>query len=100
MMCSVFRNCLTASSQIINIRELSSKIQHSNGLLDCFFEASSDRHDFAHGLHLGPNLVADSSEFPKVPAGNLDDYIVERRFEACRSDPCHPVGELGQSVAD
>ncbi len=74
-------------------------LEHTGGLLDGLLERPADGHDLAHRLHLRADLLRDAAEFLEVPAGDLDDEVVERRLEAGRRGPGDGVPEVGQAVA-
>ena len=54
--------------------------QRAYSLLKSFLEVLPDAHYFAHGFHLGAQLVGRLGEFFKGPACELHDYIVAVRF--------------------
>ena len=58
--------------------------QTLTGFLDRFGEAAPDCHHFAHAFHLQAQRIVGSFEFIEVPTGDLDDHVVECRFEISR----------------
>src|SRR5207245_828640 len=81
------------------ISQLLPDVEHSDRFLQCFFEASSDRHDFANGFHLGPNSLADLAELLEVPPRSLDYNVIQCRFETRRGHPGYLVREFRENVA-
>ena len=59
-------------------------LQALAGLLYRFGETSSDTHYLTHALHGKTECVFRSLEFIEVPAGDLYDDVVERRFKIGR----------------
>ncbi len=53
--------------------------QAADGFLEGLFIILADAHDFAHGLHLGAELVFQAGEFFKGPAGEFNHHIVAGR---------------------
>ena len=56
-----------------------SDLQTADGFLERLFEVLSNAHNFAHGTHLGSQLILHAFELLKRPAGELDHHIVAVR---------------------
>ena len=54
-------------------------LQGANGFLEGFLIIFTDTHDFAYGAHLGTQLVLNTFEFFKCPAGKFDHYVITVR---------------------
>ena len=56
--------------------------ERAHGLEQSAFEIAVDAHDLARRLHLRAERAVSIDEFVERPARELDDAVVERRFEA------------------
>ncbi len=72
---------------------------HAQSLLDDLLESAAYGHHFADRFHRRADFAAHTVEFPKIPAGNLADDVVERRLEEGRCLAGHGVLEVEQPVA-
>ncbi len=68
-------------------------VDHTDGLLDGLLEVSADGHDLTDGLHAGAEAGRDLVELLEVPAGHLDDAVIEGGLEA-------GGGGVGDAVLD
>jgi len=75
-------------------------LQPPEGLLEGLLEGAPDGHGLAHALHLRGEIGAGLGEFLEGEAGDLDDYVVDRRLEAGLGQARDVVGQLVQAVAD
>ncbi len=79
-------------------------LQRPQRLLQAFGERSTDRHDLAHGLHLGAEHAGGTRQLLERPARDLGDDVVDHRLEARRcgafGSPGDVVGDLVERVAD
>jgi hypothetical protein len=71
-------------------------IDRTNRLLNRFLKRSTDAHDFTDALHATTQEAADTTELLQVPAGNLDNNIVQTRLEAGRRDSGNGVPDFVQ----
>lgn len=60
-------------------------VNSPNSLLNGLFKRASNAHNLPDALHRAAQQLADASELFQIPTRNLDDTIVERWLEACRS---------------
>src|SRR2546425_3824266 len=95
----LFPDPLDTSSCNPIISQLLSDVEHSDCLLQRLFEASSDRHDFANGFHLGPDTLADFAELLEIPSRGLDYNVVQCGFETRRGYAGYLVREFWENVA-
>src|SRR5947199_319296 len=95
----LFSDPLDTSSWNSVISQLSPNVEHPDRFLQGFFEASSDRHDFTDGFHLGPDTLADFAELLEVPTRSLDYNVIKRRFETRRSHSSYLVRQFWENVA-
>jgi hypothetical protein len=58
------------------------RVNGADGLLDRLLEGLANGHDLSNRLHRRRQRARDAGEFLEVPAGYLDDEVVERRLEA------------------
>ena len=72
----------------------------ANGLHQRALKGVVDGHDLTGGLHLGAESVVRVNELVKRPARELDNAVVEGRFEACLGLAGNGVGDLIQAIAD
>mmetsp|Transcript_53358 Transcript_53358/g.126154 ORF Transcript_53358/g.126154 Transcript_53358/m.126154 type:complete len:499 (-) Transcript_53358:1442-2938(-) len=84
---------LLVGPRALGLETLPGAVDHAHGLLETLGEVTRDGHHLADGAHLGADLPLDMREFVEVPAGVLDDAVVERRLERGR-------GHLGNGVSD
>ncbi len=75
-------------------------LEHPGGLLDGLLEGPADGHDLADRFHLRADLLRDAAELLEVPAGDLDDEVVEGGLEAGGRDLGDRVRQAGQGVAE
>jgi hypothetical protein len=68
-------------------------INTPDGFLNSLFEGSSNSHNFTYTLHTRTEVCRDSAKLFQIPSRDLDDTVIERRFETGRS-------ELGDRVFD
>lgn len=61
-------------------------VNGTNGLLNCLLKGSTDGHDFTNGLHTAGKSGANSAELLQIPSRNLDNAVIQRRFEASACD--------------
>ena len=71
---------------------------HAQSLLDYLLKCAAYCHHLAHRFHRRTNLTVHAVEFSKVPARNLAHYVVECRFEECRSHLRNRVLQVEESV--
>ena len=83
--------------------------QAPHALAQRLLEGASDGHYFADAFHLRAEHWLGAGEFLKLPAWDLDDYVVDRRLEAGRRqtrnvvlDFIEPIahGQLGGDLRD
>ena len=74
--------------------------QRPQRFLERFTEVPAESHHFADSLHLYTETLIRLGEFFKVPARHLDNYIIERRLETCRSFTRDVVSYLIERVSD
>ena len=81
--------CLVQVSQrqlIILHESVHSLPDHAQAFLDGLLEGASDGHHLSDRFHAGTDFPVYAMEFAQIPAGNLADNVVQRRFEesGCR----------------
>ncbi len=81
------------------LHQLPADSQHPDSLLDDFLERPAYGHDLPDGFHLGAQPGVYVIELPGLPSGDLDNQIVESRFETGRSDLGDLVRQLRQGVS-
>ena len=97
--------CFKRGIQIIDMevfilrKSMHSLTNHSETLLDSIFECATNSHYFTYGLHGTTQLAVHAAELTQVPARNLTNNIVQRRFEEGRGRLCHRVFQFKQSVS-
>ena len=73
---------------------------HPQPFLDHFFEVAADGHHLADRFHARTQLARDAFELAEVPARDLANDVVERRFEAGGRALGDVVFQLVQAVAE
>src|SRR3989344_8350477 len=74
--------------------------EHSYGFLQHFLETPAYRHDLAHALHLSADAGRRVLEFREVPARELEDKVVERKFKTRRCHTRNRIFYLRQSMSE
>ena len=72
---------------------------HTQTLLNGFLEIASYRHYFTHALHAGTDFSGHTLELGEVPARDLADHVVQRRFEKGRGGLGDGILQLKEAVA-
>ena len=75
-------------------------LERAKALHQSFLERPSNRHHFAHRLHLCAEDRFGLSELLEGPFGNLDDNVIQHRLERRRCLFGDVVGYLVESVSD
>ena len=75
-------------------------INGPNSLLERLFKSPPNRHNLTDTLHTTAQQPAHPIELLQVPSRNLDNDIVERGFEARRSDFGNRVLDLVQGDSE
>ncbi|CAB4921872.1 unannotated protein [freshwater metagenome] len=78
----------------------STRLERAERLLDGFGEGTPDRHDLAHGLHLGSQHAAGTGELLEGPTRHLGHDVVHGGLEARRRLLGDVVRDLVERVAD
>jgi hypothetical protein len=73
--------------------------QRAPGLHQRFLEGAPDGHHLAHRLHLRAQRFVGAGKLFKLPLGNLDHDVIDRRLEAGRRLARDVVGNLVERVA-
>ena len=71
---------------------------HTQALLDGFFESTSDSHYFADGFHTRSQLAGHTVELAQVPTRDLADHIVESRLKESARRLRHRVLQVEEAV--
>ena len=71
---------------------------HPQSFLNGFFKRAANRHDLAHAFHAGTDLLGNPAEFAKVPARDLHNNIIQRRFKKGAGDFCHRVFQFMKAI--
>ena len=79
---------------------LLAEFQRPEALQERFLEGAPDRHRLAHRLHLRRERAVGLRELLEVPARNLDDDVVDRRFEGRRREARDVVRDLVEVIAE
>ena len=74
--------------------------EHAERFLEHLLERATDGHDLADAFHFCSYLELSVLELVDVPAGHLEDEVVERRFEARGRRLRNGILELGKRVAE
>ena len=62
---------------------------HTQPLLDNFFERASDRHDFTNRLHAGTDFARYTNELRQVPTRDFTNQVIQLRSHVCRIRSSH-----------
>ena len=83
----MIRRCgIRCSSSILGAGGLAG-LEAANSLPERLFERAADRHHFADRFHLRAEHGLRAGELLELPARDLDDDVIDRRFKARRSLP-------------
>ncbi len=70
-------------SVVIAYKSVHALTNHTETLLDEFFERTTYTHDLTDRLHAGTYLTAYTCKLSEVPTRNLTNQVVERRSYIC-----------------
>ena len=81
-------------------RALGAQLERAERLHERFLERPADGHHLAHRLHLRRQRAIGARELLERPARDLDDDVVDGRFEGGWRQPGDVVGDLVEVVAE
>ena len=83
------------------VQSVYANLQASQGFLEGLLEGATNRHHFAHGLHLGGQTAISRREFLKREAWDFGDYVIYAGLKAgWRCATGNLVAQLVQGIAN
>ena len=83
------------------VQAVYANLQASQGFLEGLLEGATNRHHFAHGLHLGGQTAISRREFLERETWNLGDHVVDARLKTRgRCTTGNLVTQLVQGIAN
>ena len=98
--CGVCELVVEVLTVLLSLETKELGVDLSAGLLERFFECTTDSHDLTDRLHGTANIALDVLELAQIPSRHLGDDVIEGGFEVGSSGLGDGVGQLRKSVSE